>query len=113
MLGRVGQAVCASAQVGRGAGLGTVAADEAVALGLATRVCDDPLAEARSLAQAIAQRSPSAIRAAKRLLNRVADDSAAALLQAESDEQMLLMGQPQQREAVMANLERREPRFEG
>ena len=90
-----------------------VAADEAVALGLATRVCDDPLAEARSLAQAIAQRSPSAIRAAKRLLNRVADDSAAALLQAESDEQMSLMGQPHQREAVMANLQRREPRFAG
>ena len=92
-----------------------VAADEAVALGLATRVCTDPLAEARALAAQIAQRSPSAVRAAKRLLNQAArtlDDSAAELLQAESDEQAALIGAPHQLEAVRARLERREPRFE-
>jgi hypothetical protein len=33
------------------------------------------------------------------------------LLQAESDEQLALMGGPEQQEAVQANLERREPRF--
>ena len=88
-----------------------VGAEEAVSLGLATRVCDDPLAQARALAQAIAGHSPNAIRAAKRLLNRVADGSAAALLQAESVEQLSLMGQPQQVEAVAAKLERRAPRF--
>ncbi len=91
-----------------------VAADEAVALGLATRVCDDPLAEAHALALAIAQRSPSAVRASKRLLNQcagVVGEGAAALLQAESDEQMALMGQPHQTEAVMANLQKRAPRF--
>ena len=93
-----------------------VAADEAVLLGLATRVCDDPLAEARALAAAIAQRNPDAVRAAKRLLNQAArslDASAAALLQAESDEQVVLIGSGNQMEAVRANLERREPRFEG
>ncbi len=91
-----------------------VAAEEAVAIGLGTRLCDDPLAEARTLARAIAERSPSAIRAAKRLLNLAArngDGSAAALLQAESDEQIRLMGGPEQQEAVRANLERRAPRF--
>lgn len=92
-----------------------VAADEAVALGLATRVCDDPLAEARALAQAIAERSPSAVRAAKRLLNRAAHNlgaGAAAMLQAESDEQVALIGAAHQQEAVRANLERRAPRFD-
>lgn len=92
-----------------------VPAEEAVALGLATRVCDDPLAEARAMAQAIAQRSPSAIRAAKRLLNqasRSVDDSAATLLVAESVEQQVLLGGVHQREAVRANLEQRAPDFD-
>ena len=91
-----------------------VVADEAVALGLATRVCADPLAEALAMAQAISQRSPSAIRAAKRLMNlanRTLDASAAALLQAESDEQVALMGAEHQLEAVRANLEKRAPVF--
>ncbi len=87
---------------------------EAVTLGLATRVCADPLAEARAIAQALAQRSPNALRADKRLMNassHVLDASAAALLQAESDEQVALMGQPNQLEAVRANLEKRAPVF--
>jgi enoyl-CoA hydratase/carnithine racemase len=87
---------------------------EAVALGLATRVCADPLAEARAVAQALAQRSPSALRADKRLMNAssaVLSDSAQALLQAESDEQVQLMGKPNQLEAVRANLEKRAPVF--
>jgi enoyl-CoA hydratase/carnithine racemase len=89
-------------------------ADEAVAAGLGTRVSDDPLAEARALAAAIAQRHPAAVRAAKRLLNRASrsfDASAADLLQAESDEQVALIGQPNQQEVVRANLEKRAPRF--
>ena len=87
---------------------------EAVALGLATRVCADPLAEARAMAQLLAQRSPSALRADKRLMNassQVLADSARALLQAESDEQVALMGLPNQLEAVRANLEKRAPVF--
>ena len=42
---------------------------EAERLGLATRVCADPRAEALALAAEIAGKSPTAIRAAKRLLN--------------------------------------------
>jgi enoyl-CoA hydratase/carnithine racemase len=99
--------LCYSGRVVRG--------DEAVQLGLATRVCTDPLAEARQMAASLAQRSPGALRAAKRLLNQAhgtLDAGAAALLQAESDEQVALMGQPHQLEAVRANLEQRAPVFQ-
>jgi len=85
-------------------------AQEALGYGLATRVCDDPRAAAFELAREIAGRSPDAIRAAKRLLNNLAVDPAAALL-AESIEQMKLMGSPNQLEAVRANIEKRPPRF--
>ena len=89
-----------------------VVGDDAVRLGLARRVSADPLAEARALAEEMAQRSPDALRAAKRLLNgAAAGASDAELLQAESNEQVALMGSPNQREAVLANLEKRAPRF--
>jgi enoyl-CoA hydratase/carnithine racemase len=92
-----------------------VEAEEAVALGLATRICADPLQAARELAHAISQRSPNAIRAAKRLMNqasRTVDETAAALLMAESQEQSKLIGSAEQAEAVKANLEKRSPVFE-
>jgi len=85
-------------------------AREALGYGLATKVCDDPRAAAFELAREIAGRSPDAIRAAKRLLNNLSVDPAAALL-AESIEQMKLMGSPNQLEAVRANIEKRPPRF--
>ena len=93
----------------------SVGGTEAAQIGLATRVCTDPLAEARELARTIAQRSPSALRAAKQLFNqanRLSDASAAELLQSESDAQAALMGAPHQLEAVRANIEKRMPRFE-
>lgn len=68
-----------------------VSAGEAQALGLVTRVAADPLAEALALADTIADRSPEAIRAAKRLANAMDDTDGAALLQAESDEQQVLV----------------------
>ena len=89
-----------------------VQGEEAVRVGLATRVCADPLADAMALAAEMAQRSPDALKAGKRLFNRAAAlESDAALLQAESDEQVRLMGSPNQVEAVRANLEKRAPRF--
>lgn len=89
-----------------------VEAAEAVQLGLATRVCPDPLAAAREMAAALALRSPDALRAAKRLMNlAAAGASDGAVLQAESDEQVALMGSPNQLESVRANLEKRAPRF--
>ncbi|WP_076998109.1 crotonase/enoyl-CoA hydratase family protein [Variovorax sp. KK3] len=86
--------------------------EEAVALGLATRVSADPLADALAMAHDIAQKSPDAIRAGKRLLNAAMGHSAAELLLAESVEQKALIGSANQAEAVRANLERRAPRFD-
>lgn len=87
-------------------------ADEAVKFGFVTRLAEDPLKEARELARSIANRSPHAVRAAKRLLNQMAEDDARALLQAESDEQALLLHKPNQLEAVYANMEKRAPKFQ-
>ena len=85
--------------------------EEAVRLGLATRVAADPLAEALQMAHEIAAKSPDAIRAGKRLLNASLAHSAAELLIAESVEQQALIGSPNQLEAVKANIERRAPQF--
>lgn len=90
-----------------------VEAPEAVEIGLATRICEDPRAEALQFASQLAGRNPDALRAMKRLLNQSAMPAgqAAAVLQAESVEQDALIGSPNQVEAVMANLEKRTPRF--
>jgi enoyl-CoA hydratase/carnithine racemase len=84
---------------------------EAQALGLATRVCDDPLAEARAFAVQAAGRSPEAVRAAKRLLNAASPVAAGSVLTAESHEEQHLIGSPNQVEAVMATLQKRPPQF--
>jgi enoyl-CoA hydratase/carnithine racemase len=88
-----------------------VSGEEAAAIGLATRVCVDPRVEALAYAAEIAARSPSAIRAAKRLMNASCDATDAALLLAESHEQTALIGAPDQVEAVRAGLEKRAPNF--
>ncbi len=84
---------------------------EAIQLGIATRVTADPRSEALEYAAAVAGRSPDAIRGAKRLLNLPATATAHEILLAESVEQTALIGSPNQIEAVMANLEKRAPRF--
>ena len=85
--------------------------EEAVSIGFATRLATDPLAEALEMAREIAQKSPDAIRAGKRLLNAAMGHSAADLLLAESVEQKALIGSANQTEAVRANIEKRAPRF--
>ena len=81
--------------------------EEAARLGIATRVCADPRAEALALAAEIASKSPTAIRGAKRLLDMVADADQHAILLAESQEQGALIGSPNQVEAVMSNMQKR------
>ncbi len=85
-------------------------AQEALSYGLATRVCDDPRAAAFEIAREIAGKSPDAIRAAKRMLNKLSVDPGPALL-AELVEQQKLLGSTNQTEAVRANMEKRAPRF--
>jgi enoyl-CoA hydratase/carnithine racemase len=84
---------------------------EAVQIGLATRLCDDPLEQARATARQIAAGSPDAQRAAKRLLNAASAVRADAVLLAESREQQALIGSPNQVEAVRAALEGRPAEF--
>ena len=90
---------------------GAVLGEEAVKLGLATRVCADPRAEALAFASLIANQNPDAIRAGKRLLNLATEADAKEILRAETTEQVALIGSPNQVEAVMANLQKRAPRF--
>jgi enoyl-CoA hydratase/carnithine racemase len=85
--------------------------DEAVKLGIATWAGSDPLEHAREMARNIARRSPDAVRAAKRLLNRSSDGDAAELLASESREQERLIASPNQIEAVKAEIEQRVPAF--
>ena len=85
--------------------------EEALGLGIATRVCADPRAEALEAAREIAGKNPAAIRANKRLLNLMADGDQHAILKAESVEQGALIGSPGNIEAVMANMEKRAPVF--
>lgn len=88
-----------------------VTGTEAVALGLATRVADDPRAAALETARTIAGMSPDAVRASKRLLDAAGRVPLADGFAAEQDEIGALIGSPNQREAVGARLEGRAPRF--
>jgi enoyl-CoA hydratase/carnithine racemase len=85
--------------------------EEAYALGLATRVCADPRAEALAYAAEIAAKNPHAIRAGKRLLNLPLAADPLTILKAESEEQTGLIGSANQIEAVMANVQKRAPAF--
>lgn len=86
-------------------------ADEAKEYGFLTRICDDPLAAAMETATAIAMRNPEAVRGVKRLFNEPADRHIADTLLLESEIQDEIIGFANQREAVMAELENREPVF--
>ena len=88
-----------------------VSGTEAVALGLATRVSDDPYGEAMKLAHEIASKSPDAVRALKSLLNASRRVSLAEGLKLEVNLQRTIIGQPNQVEAVQANMEKRLPEF--
>ncbi|MCT7309224.1 crotonase/enoyl-CoA hydratase family protein [Ralstonia sp. 22086] len=86
--------------------------EEACDLGLATHVVNDPHAAALAAARDIAQKSPDAIRAGKRLMRVVEDGDTAAILLAESIEQDRLIGAANQREAVLAGMQNRAPVFQ-
>lgn len=89
-----------------------VDAPKAAEWGLVTEIAEDPHAAARALAQEIAVRSPAAIRAAKRLVT-VAESGASVsdVLMAESREQAVLIGGPEQMEQIAANMAGRAPEF--
>ena len=88
-----------------------LSAEEALDAGLVTAVDEDPLAKARETAAGIAGRSPDAIRAMKRLFNEAWEMPTAESLRLEAELQTGVMGSENQREAVMANMEKRPPNF--
>ena len=85
--------------------------EEALGLGFATMIDDDPLARATALAETIANKNPDAIRGSKRLFKVMQEEGEDAILLAESREQDGIMRTPNQVEAVMAEMEKRPPRF--
>jgi enoyl-CoA hydratase/carnithine racemase len=85
--------------------------EEALALGVVTRLSDDPLAAAQALATEIAGRSPDAVRGIKRLFaeawNRPADEA----LRLEAEIQLALIGSPNQLAAVTAGVSKQPGTF--
>ncbi|MEZ5262303.1 MAG: crotonase/enoyl-CoA hydratase family protein [Acidimicrobiales bacterium] len=84
-----------------------VSGTEAVQLGLATKVCEDPRADALALARDIADKNPDAIQGAKALLNQAGLVSLAEGFAGEEALIRRLIGSPNQREAVAAYFEKR------
>jgi enoyl-CoA hydratase/carnithine racemase len=89
-----------------------ISGEEAARLRLVTRTCEKPYDEAMVLAAEIAGKSPTAVRAAKKLLNEVwhGRDDGRGLLR-ESELEMTLISRKNQIEAVKANFENRKPVF--
>jgi enoyl-CoA hydratase/carnithine racemase len=87
-----------------------IGGDEAHRIGLATRLSDDPLAEALALARHIAHHNPDAIRGAKRLYARPLPELAEQYA-AERATVTDLIGSSNQVEAVNAYFEKRDPAF--
>jgi enoyl-CoA hydratase/carnithine racemase len=86
-------------------------ASEGAALGLVTRLSNEPVADALAAAREIAGRSPDAVRGAKRLINRLSNAGAAEHFAAEREIIFKLIGSPNQVEAITANFENRAPVF--
>lgn len=84
---------------------------EAGELGIATHVTDTPREDAMALAAEIAGRSPDAVRGAKALINRLANDDAADQFALEREVIGGLIGSANQVEAITANFENRTPNF--
>jgi enoyl-CoA hydratase/carnithine racemase len=86
-----------------------VDAQEALAIGLVTRIADDAGAAARAVAEAIAAHSPEAIRGIKRLAREAWGRPPAEALPLEAELQKSLLGTPAQLEAVRRALMGRAP----
>ena len=80
-------------------------------LGVVTRLDEDPLTAARELAEQIAQQSPDAVRAAKRLYNEAWTGSAPETLALEAELQRGLIGTPNQLAAVSAGFSKQSAEF--
>jgi enoyl-CoA hydratase/carnithine racemase len=89
----------------------TISGEDALRIGLATQVADDPYGAAHELARELALRNPDGITAIKRLVRIAQDLPFAEGMQQEYDLAGPVIGTANQREAVLANLEGRRPQF--
>ncbi|KPA20911.1 1,2-epoxyphenylacetyl-CoA isomerase [Shimia sp. SK013] len=89
-------------------------AEQALEWGLVSEIVDDPLAAAMELAEEIAGKSPTAIRAAKALIGFAEDnmDDPDAVLLEESRLQATLIGKAHQMEVIAANMQKRPAKFD-
>jgi enoyl-CoA hydratase/carnithine racemase len=85
--------------------------EEAVRIGLATRVSETPRDDALALAAELATKSPDALAHGKRLLNLSGTRPWTEQLADERRTMASLIGSPNQVEAVTAHFEQRPPRF--
>ena len=88
-----------------------VSGEEAVSLGLATRLSEDPRGDALALAAQLAASSPDAVRGAKQLLNQSGLVGQERQYLDESKVMGSLIGSANQVEAVAAYFEQRPPVF--
>ncbi len=84
---------------------------QAVELGIATHVSDDPHSDAMDLARELCDKNPDAIRGMKALFNAAAYRAPGESYLEESRLMAGLIAQPNQIEATMAYLEKRKPNF--
>ena len=84
---------------------------EGAEMGFVTRLSDDPHAESMALAREIAGKNPDAIRSGKHIFNSVAGMTDAEALLQESELQDGIIGTPNQVEAVMSQMQKRDPQF--
>jgi enoyl-CoA hydratase/carnithine racemase len=89
----------------------TISGQEAAALGLVTRLADDPFEAAMALAREIAGRSPDAVRRAKRLFNEGWAGTADQTLALEAKLQGELIGTANQLAAMTAAMTKQAPLF--
>lgn len=86
--------------------------EEAKAMGLVTRVCDDPLTQARAFAEELAQRSPDAVAASKLLFNRTWTASDKKALDWETRLQKKIIARTNQRTAIARNTGKPEQEYQ-
>lgn len=85
--------------------------EAALKAGMVTELADDPLARAEALAAIICNRSPDMVKAAKHLLRDSYTQTDEERLALEEKLQRRLLGTANQMEAVMANIQKRDPVF--
>jgi len=85
-------------------------AQEALSLNLITRIDENPMAAARTLAKTLAEKSPDVIRASKKLVDQCWGSGANGL-KLEAELQAPIIGSANQIEAVMARMQNRPAKF--